>query len=42
MEKAKCDFLRISIALHACSLAYVVFLRIKSKQILFSTEINEL
>jgi len=42
MEKARCDFLRISIALHVCFLAYMVFLRLESKQILLSIEINEL
>lgn len=39
MEMVKYDFLLISIALLACSLACVVFVSIKSKQMLFSTEI---
>lgn len=39
MEMVKDDFLLISTALHVCSLACVVFVSIKSKQMLFSTAI---
>lgn len=47
MEKAKYDFLLVSFALHVCRLvsiplATVVFVSIKSKQMLFSTETSEL